>query len=458
MVTVSNGVWAYWRELSGKSSKPYVELLLKSRSAPEALTADVRLAVRHVLREHERRQNEVAPGEDEIGAGAWEVAPVAEGILITAGQKAEAFEELLSAIQAELTRRGASGTIVLYEPPPLEIPEWYHYRQSIGGYVWLDREETDPDLDRFELLARDAVAWCLQHPAGASLFLFCQDLPIMPVRPGQDPWELVASLPERADWAGLTSMSSTGFRQAILHRGWVHSISVLEGGRSGYSEWIEPARAAVRSFLIDHADTSYYAYMHSASDGMYPTIHDPRRIWPRNAGNHPFKASRVTDFFAAQILSPDFSRPADHPDWTHTELAERRLLLEHRQPELWFGPQDPVLEARGELFPAPGLIASTRTHFADLCVPQRENSLTWDLIAKAERMVGMAPGAGPGTGYEFSIVLADGRTEDRVQIQSEGGLGRHRAVGPPLDVDANQVIDLTYTPRDRPHDPPSQLS
>jgi hypothetical protein len=450
MVKISDGVWTRWRELSHESSKPYIELLLKSDSPAEALASEVRRVIRDVLEEHERRQEGVRPGEDEVGGGAWGVAPVAEGVLITAGQKAEAFEELLAAVRAELSAREASGTIVVYEPTPVELPEWRHYCQHLGGYVWLDRDPAAPDLHRFELLARDAVAWCLEHRSEAALFLDCQDLPTMPLRPGQGPWEAIARLPDRAAYAGLTSMSETGFRKAILHRGWLYSISVLQGAPAGGYEWIEPARASLRSFLVAHADTIHYAYIHSGSgeaSPCFPSIHDPTRIWPRNQGSS-FKDSRVSDFFAVQILGPDFPRPVEHPDWAQTELAEGRLLLEHKQPELWFGPQDPVLEAIGELFPAPELIASTRTHFADLCVPQRENSLTWEQVAEAERMLGQAPGAGPGNGYTFSIVLADGRVEDSVHIGSEGGLWRHPTEGPPLEVDASQVINLVYKPRD----------
>jgi hypothetical protein len=449
MVKISDGVWTRWHELSAASSKPYIELLLRSDSAAEVLAAEVRLVVRQIVQEHSRRQDDLGPGEDEVGDGAWGVAPVAEGVLITAGQKAEAFEEVLDAVQAELTTRGASGTIVVYEPSPVELPEWRHYCRHLGGYVWLDRDPGAPDLDRFDLLARDAVAWCLEHRPEGVLFIDCQDLPTLPLRPGQDPWEILTRLPERAAFAGLTSMSATSFRKAILHRGWNYSISVLQGAPAGGYEWIEPAHEALRSFLVAHADTVHYAYIHSGSgeaSAHFPTVHEPTRIWPRNQGS-AFNASRVSDFFAAQVLSPDFPPPANHPDWTHTELADSRLLLEHKQPELWFGPQDPVLEVMGELFPAPELIASTRVHFADLCVPQRENSLTWDQVARAERMLGRAPGSGPGRGYTFSIILADGRTEDGVRITSEGGLWRHQMEGPPLEVDASQVVDLVYAPR-----------
>jgi hypothetical protein len=458
MVKIANSVWTRWHELSDESSKPYIEMLLKSDSA-EALAPEVQLVVRQILQEHWSRQDELGPGEDEVGGGAWGVAPVPDGVLITVGQKAEAFEDLLGAIQAELTTRGTSGTIVLYEPPPLELPEWWLYtsaRRQVSGAIWLDSEKHEVDADRFELLARDAIGWCLSHAPDIGVFTSCLDLPELAVRLDEDPWEALSRLPS-GYWKGLTSLSSTGYRQVFLHTfpGY-HAVSVLVGSAAENYDWVESAREVIREFLIDHAATTYYSMINthygigSGGSGSSPANgHNVNRNFPRNLP--PFKDHRLADFFSTQILGPNFARPAPHPDWTQTQLPDRRLLLEHSQPARWLGPDDPFPARRRwpvPEFPGPELIATTRTHFADLCIPQRENSLTWDQVAKAERIAGHAPGSGPGTQRLFSIVLADGRTEDNVWITSEGGVWRPHMEGPPLEIDASQVIDLVHTPRD----------
>jgi hypothetical protein len=304
------------------------------------------------------------------------------------------------------------------------------------------------DADRFEFLAKDAIAWCLEQPPDVSLFASCLDLPDLVVRLDELPWNALTRLPP-GWWVGLTSLSTTAYRQMYLHtfpkggRG----VSVVVGSAAENYDWVEPARDSIRTFLIDHAATTYYSRMNTRyDDNSSPDIHDPSRIFPRNMP--AFEDRRLGDVFGVQVLSPDFPCPMPHPDWTQTRLPEGRLLLEHNQPERWFGPQDPFSEPSRPRwpvpeFPGPELVADSRTHFAELCIPQRADSISWSLVAKAERILGRAPGYDD----EFSITLADGRIEHQVAVtSSEGQIGRRTTVGPPLDVDATQVVDLVRIP------------
>lgn len=458
MVKISNRVWTVWRERSAQSSKAYVELVLKPArgSKPADIEAEVRQVLSDVVSAHYRQQDALPPDQDEVGAGVWATAAVPEGILITAGQKVEAFEELLTSIKGDLDRRGVSGSIGLYEPSPLDLPEWWLYRghrRHVSGTIWLDSETQELDADRFELLAKDAIGWCLDHPPDIALFTSCLDLPDLAVRLDDDPWEALARLP-RGWWKGLTSLSATGYRQVFLHTfPKYHAVTVLAGSAADNYEWVEPARQSIREFLIDHHATTYYSMINTqygtgdGGSGSVSNGHNVDRNFPRNM--RPFVDRRVADFFSTQVLGPDFARPAPRPDWTQTELRERRLLLEHKQPARWLGPEDPFPTSHRwpvPEFPAPEIIAATRTHFAELCIPKPENTLSWVLLAKAERLMGSAPGSGPWEMREFTIILADGRTEDRVLIESEGDVHRDRRVARPLDVDAAQVVDVVYTP------------
>ncbi len=94
-VTVGEQVWERWRALSADSSKPWVALLFSSELDTQVAQSKLAEAVGEVVSEFERTQENLPAGVEEVGAGAWNLAKVPEGVMLTVGEKCEAFELLL---------------------------------------------------------------------------------------------------------------------------------------------------------------------------------------------------------------------------------------------------------------------------------------------------------------------------------------------------------------------------
>jgi len=382
---VADRVWEDWRAKSVDSSKPWTALLFASELETENARRKLAGAVGRVVSQFEQSQDNLSDGVDEVPAGAWNLAKVPEGVMLTVGEKCGAFELLLKRVVEELERDGVTGSFDLYQlpevprPPKLtdllearlrvsgeRVPQGYHFRWAA-------------DSDSLWRVASVGARWCLQNPADRELTLTVRTLPTLPVRAGDDAEALLREGIASAQNLGvvvLRSICAAGFRSLTVEPS-AGRVTLVDGGSSIAGDgWLDSARELTDFIRTASRDLVYGfvkrgSFTSAAEFGISLTQDWPQpesRLTPRGG---PFEDRYVPDAFGIQYLGPGFAgRLPEGPDWRHTRLDGDRALVEHRDLDAWL--RGPRLEdaLKGITAPSADLLAGARKDFAPIVFRQ----------------------------------------------------------------------------------------
>jgi hypothetical protein len=259
---VAPAVVPEWRKRSAGTNKAWIALLLRSSSQPaQAVIAALRGAV-DLARE--------TLESDEASLGTWAVDLVPEGARLTAGNKAERFEETLDFVVDDLRRAGVTGTLGLYtfpEPPRLpDAVDLIECRMRIRGSPGPGRNAWNADPEAAARLLGRAFEWCLSGASDSITVLASSDGPEMALAlrdveaallPGDD-----GTLP--MPHATLRSLRPDGFRTIVLDAR--HGrLTLIEGGPAlTWGAW-SPVLDGIAALLRGGAGDLAYALVKRGS-------------------------------------------------------------------------------------------------------------------------------------------------------------------------------------------------
>lgn len=380
-VAVAEPVWERWRVLSEQTTKPWVALLFSCELDREVALSELAAAVNQVVSEFERTQDNLPDGVEEVGAGAWNLAKVPEGVMLTVGEKCEAFELLLGRVTAELERAGVAGAFDLYDVPqvsrPPKLTDLLELRMRVTGERvplgnYKQRWAADPEA--LWRVVSAGVRASLDNQADRGVSLTVRTLPPLPVRASDDVEALLREGITQAEGLGtiiLRSIGGTRFRSLAVEPSWGR-VTLVDGGSALHGDgWVAAARELTDLIRATSGDLVYAlvkrgSFPHGAEGGRLPDRDGPPPTGLSQLAQ-PFEDEYVPDAFGIQLLGPGFAgRIPSGSDWIQTPLDRERVLLEHRDLEGWL--RGPRLEEalKGIAPPDSDLLATARADFAPL--------------------------------------------------------------------------------------------
>jgi hypothetical protein len=384
VVEIDPQIWTEWRERSETSMKAMIQMLYTSDQDPVADTRRVRSVVKRVVSAFDAIQESLPDGQDPVGAGAWSVNKTADGTLITAGNKCDAFEPLLTEIISRLDRNATAGSghLELYfspEPPRLpELTEHVQARLRVSG------QPPEPDQSNrwfadnqaVRRVTKTVVRWCMTLRPDVAITVEQLHQPARTVTRAESAEVIMDDLITTATWPTLTVIAADRYRSVVVS-GPDGRVTAIEGGQTINQDTGRGAITSLRQLMISVADDLIYGYIKGGSwleearlDTLGQRGNGP---YPRLAHGHPASMHEdrfAPDAFAIQLLGPDYrDRVPASPDWNTTELSNGRTLVEHRTPEAWFAPLTIEQALTGKTQPPLHLLAQARHDLADLLYP-----------------------------------------------------------------------------------------
>jgi hypothetical protein len=361
--------------------KPWVALLFSCELDTEVAQSKLADAVGQAVSEFERTQENLPVGVDEVGAGAWNLTKVPEGVMLTVGEKCEAFELLLGRIAGELERGGVTGAFGLYEVPqvsrPPKLTDLLELRMRVSGervprgnY----KQRWTPDPEALWRVVSVGARACLENPADRGVSLTVRTLPPLPVLPSEDVDALLREGIANAAGLGTVVLRNIGvnrFRSLAVEPSWGR-VTLVDGGSALHGEgWIVAARELTDLARATSGDLVYAFVKRGSLPHMAEAGDLPDRDGPPPTGlsqlAQPFEDQYVPDAFGIQLLGPGFAdRLPIGPDWLQTPLDSDRTLVEHRDLDAWL--RGPELEdaLRGVGPPDGELLSGARADFTPL--------------------------------------------------------------------------------------------
>jgi hypothetical protein len=340
--------------------------------------SELAAAVSQVVSEFERTQENLPDGVEEVGAGAWNLANVPEGVMLTVGEKCEAFELLLGRVTAELERGGLTGAFDLYDVPqvsrPPKLTDLLELRMRVTGerVPWGNyKQRWAADPEALWRVTSAGVRACLENQADRGISLTVRTLPPLPVRPSDDVEALLREGIAQAQGLGTVTLRSIGanrFRSLSVEPSWGR-VTLVDGGSALHGEgWVDAARELTDLIRATSRDLVYAFVKRGSFAQVAEGGRLPDRDGPPPSGlsqlAEPFEDEYVPDAFGIQLLGPGFAdRMPIGPDWVETPFDGDRMLLEHRDLEGWLrGPR--LEEALKGVRPPDGeLLAAARADF-----------------------------------------------------------------------------------------------
>lgn len=334
-----------------------------------------------VVSEFDQSQENLPDGVDEEIAGAWNLARIPEGVMLTVGEKCGAFELLLGRVTAELERSGVTGGFDLYDVPqvsrPPELTDLLELRMRVNGKRvprgYKHRWAADPEA--LWRVASAGVEACLRNQADRGVSLQTSTLPPLPVLPSDDMEALLREGIAQTDGLGTVVLRSIGanrFRSLAVEPSWGR-VTLVDGGSALHGEgWIDAAREMTDLVRATSGDLVYAFVKRGSFPSMAELGHSLEHDWRelpsrRSQLGEAFEDRYVRDVFGIQFLGPGFAhRIPARRDWLQTRLGGGGVLLEHRDLGAWLrGPrlEDALLGVRP---PDSDLLAGARADFASL--------------------------------------------------------------------------------------------
>jgi hypothetical protein len=301
--------------------------------------------------------------------------------MLTVGEKCEAFELLLGRVASVLERGGVTGAFGLYEVPqvarPPKLTDLLELRMRVNGeriprgykHRWA------ADLEALWRVVTTGVRWCVQNRADHGVSLTVSTLPPLPVRPSDNVEALLREGIAQAESLGTVVLRSIGanrFRSLAVEPSWGR-VTLVDGGSALHGDgWVAAARE-LTDLVRATSGGLVYAFV---KRGSYPHMaelgHSLEHDWPELPSRlsqlgEAFEDLYVPDAFGIQLLGTGFAgRIPTGSDWLQTRLDGERVLLEHRDLDLWLrGPrlEDALLGIKP---PDADLLAAARADFAPL--------------------------------------------------------------------------------------------
>jgi hypothetical protein len=407
VVTVSDEVWIHERKIAESANQWIVAMRLGSDLDDDSAAAVVSEAVAKAVGETESK---TAPGGNGgERAGMWSVDAEPAGVIVRQWGFVSDFPEVMRRIAAALDAVRIEGRFEPYEqPPPLPLDEGVlghseellecHLR--VGGERRLHRDPSEDELarrlgrklppgevrwfpgaDELQLGIEAALKWIANSsPRGALRVLVNGDLQTaLSVdeargRIAAAAADVYAARPPIAVWWE----SPYVFR--LMRLGLVTGdISMVEGGASlAEGSWRSPYEALLRE-LRQAASWAAYGFIKrgrhpghvlrsSLTYDWVPALH----YGSYNLSNSCYEDVLAPDVFGAQLLGRGYAgRIPRDPDWTSVDLDNGATLVDHHDPEAWFGqPLPPITPedciALSPSYPTPDVIVRGRDAFAGI--------------------------------------------------------------------------------------------
>jgi hypothetical protein len=334
-VLVADRVWERWRELSADSSKPWVALLFASELDSEAARRKLADAVGRVVSEFERSQDNLPDRVEEVPAGAWNLAKVPEGVMLTVGEKCGAFELLMRRVVHHLGEDGVTGSFDLYElpevPRPPKLTDLLEARLRVNGERFPQGYHYGWAADRESLwrVATAGLGWCLESPPERGVSIQVRTLPPLPVAATDDAEGVLREGLASAENLGnvvLRSIGAERFRSLAVEPS-TGRVTLVDGGSAIHGDgWVDSLRELIDLVRATSRELVYGfikrgTLTHPAESGW-----SLNQDWPQPSSGvskrgEAFEDLYVPDAFGIQLLGPGFGdRLPAGPDWNRTEL------------------------------------------------------------------------------------------------------------------------------------------
>ena len=377
-MSIADRVWNDWRAQSAESSKPWIALLFASDAEAGVARRKLAAAVERAVFQFEQGQGELPDGVEEASAGAWSLAQVPEGVMLTVGEKCDAFELLLNQVADELEREGLSGSFDVYAlpdaPRPPKLTDLVEARLRVNGervphgyrHAWM------ADGEALARVSTAGARWCLENRADRGVTLQVRTLPPLPVRTAEPETVLREGIEAAADLGVVTLRSFTcdGFRSVAVQPS-TGRVSLVVGGSPVHRAWGEAVRELTDVIRASSRDLVYGfvkrgTFTHEAEAGT-----SLERDWPQppppGSPRDAFEDVAVPDVFGIQLLGPGIAdRIPAGGEWRSTRLDGGRVLVEHQDLDAWL--REPRLEdaLKGVTSPPAELLARARADFASI--------------------------------------------------------------------------------------------
>jgi hypothetical protein len=322
----------------------------------------------------------------QLGLGGFTTVAVPDGVIVDigGGTQDEEFERLLELTVAALERRGVVGRLDLFDETAVEdlpliaplvecrlrvLGERYHVRGP-QHYRW----RADPDA--WASLVRAGVEWCLEAEGEISLGVLA--MPRAVLRAKDDAVQLLLSAFEGNE-ATVVDVASRGVDRVrvVAVEQWRYRISLIEAEEAIRPHGWRDAVGDMTVFVKRNSDLMVYALIKHGCNVLKAGVGSSLdNDWPPRPGfgaavRHEleFEDEYAPDAFAIQLLGPGYAgRVPAGPSWRRTDLAHDRVILEHREPDLWFEQRFPRGRSRNsdQQERTPDVLASARADFTEI--------------------------------------------------------------------------------------------
>jgi hypothetical protein len=405
LVRVAERVWKHWRELEEQFGDPSVELLFTSRLSTEEALAALQRAVGDVMRMRLAKADAAAPGEEEFHTGHVQLAPAPGGVVMLIDEEPDDFQALLRGIAEKLDSLGVEGDFDLYQPEPVALPpervdliecrlrvrgERQHrviragpHRRGGRKYWW----KSDPEALAAGVDA--GIGWCLANGTQLPLSLKVRLASPVTLRAEDDLHAYMSRGLAQATEVGvvhLLSVAPERFRAlavdpsmgrvtlieggaTIANLGWEPSLRDLKGALAAANPW------AVYGFIKRGSRWDTATRARSLTTDWVPVPH----FYPDILTAQAFEDEWVPDAFGVQLLGAGYAgRLPERAEWRQTPLGPNAVLLEHADPEAWFGrlfgPFGGYRAAPTDPANIPAVVARAREDFAGILFTEEVRS------------------------------------------------------------------------------------
>jgi hypothetical protein len=356
VIEVSEGILQHWQGLLDEHiDEPVINVLFSSTLSHEDALEAIERAAREVMLGRLAKMDEARPGEDPFSPGSWSLAPTPSGVVIRIDEEPDDLEGLLQGIADGLGAAGIEGRFDLYKPETtVEVSDrvdLFECRLRLKG----TRYQLPNGLRRWRAdaaalhAAVDAgIGWCLGNGHDLPLALKVGLAPATTLTAQDDLAAYLRQALELTADLGVTHLTSTGPKQFRMM-----AISVLngrftlaEGGATIERDGWQPTLQHLREALEPASQWAVYGFIKRGSRKEGAELGISLYLdWVTVPQNNPlsnlgdaFEDTHAPDSFGIQLLGSGYSdRIPDGPDWKHSPVRSGAVILEHLDPEAWFG-------------------------------------------------------------------------------------------------------------------------
>jgi hypothetical protein len=347
VVRVADRVWKEWREVREWGS---IELLFRSGLSEDEA---VRVLEGAVFRAFRGRSRDPEPGE-ELSPGDAFVLPVPGGVALRIDEYPDDFEGLVREIASELEADGVDGAFDVHDRQAVvEVPErvdLFECRLRLSGKRYRRRNGRAgwrPEQAALAAAVELGIGWSVSNDPRLPLVLNVQLMNPVVLRATDDLNRYLGrALQQTAELGVVTLISAAPDRfrlttieplegrltlcegGAIVKQGWQDSLQALRAVLHVAAPWV------VYGFIKRGSHRVAVELGTSLYQDWVPVLH----LNPLTDLGTPFEDEFVPDVFGVQLLGRGYDgRVPRGSDWRADPIGARAVILEHADPESWFG-------------------------------------------------------------------------------------------------------------------------